>query len=237
MLAAALVALGWATVRRIEIFRSDLVLWQDVVTKRPNNPRGHDNLGLALEKNGKTKEAIAQFNAAIATGVPSAAHHHLANLLIEHDQPAAAIAEFQIADQSHPNDAEIKFFWGLALSRQEDIQGALKHWREAVEIEPSNSKYRYALAWVLATNRDPAVRNGREAVELAKRGVDLTKSNDAPMLDALAAAYAETGQFSQAVRTARRAIELATHEKNARVANAVRIHLHNYESGLAYHEP
>ncbi|HZR17580.1 MAG TPA: protein kinase [Verrucomicrobiae bacterium] len=64
------------------------------------------------------------------------------------------------------------------------------------------------LAWRLATSANPQVRDGRTAVRLAERAVDLTKRKNPNLLDTLAAAYAETGQFNKALTIQLEAISI-----------------------------
>jgi hypothetical protein len=52
----------------------------------------------------------------------------------------------------------------------------------------------------------------------------------------LAAAYAEAGRFSEAVETARRALNLALAQGNTALADALRKKIALYEAGLAYRE-
>ncbi len=63
-------------------------------------------------------------------------------------------------------------------------------------------------AWAWATSYRPAARNGPAAVQLAESAVALTQRKDPNMLDTLAAAYAEAGQFEKAVRAESDAISL-----------------------------
>jgi hypothetical protein len=64
-------------------------------------------------------------------------------------------------------------------------------------------------AWLLATSRDPTLRNGVEAAALGERAARLTGNRDAVDSDGLAAAYAESGRFADAVETGNRALRLA----------------------------
>jgi peptidoglycan/LPS O-acetylase OafA/YrhL len=66
------------------------------------------------------------------------------------------------------------------------------------------------LAWSLATNADAAKRNGALAVTLAEDACQRTHYAETIYLGTLAAAYAETGRFDEAIATAQRACELAT---------------------------
>ena len=49
---AATAALGWATWRRNALYADDVLLYQDIVAKAPDNPRGHRNLGVAMVHRG-----------------------------------------------------------------------------------------------------------------------------------------------------------------------------------------
>lgn len=60
------------------------------------------------------------------------------------------------------------------------------------------------LAWLLATCPDDRIRDGKRAVILAEKVV--AKDRSAANMDTLAAAYAEVGSFSQAIRTQEEAI-------------------------------
>jgi len=65
------------------------------------------------------------------------------------------------------------------------------------------------LAWLYATAHDKQHRNGAEAVKLATKACELTSWKDAAIIDTLAAAYAETGDFQQAEHYQTMAIRLA----------------------------
>ena len=98
---------------------------------------------------------------------------------------------------------------------------AIVQWREALRIQPNHLLALNRTAHVLATNPDAAVRNGSEAAALAGRAVQLSGGRDPVFLDTLAAAYAESGRFPEAVQTARQALEIATQRRDRRLAEAV----------------
>jgi len=65
------------------------------------------------------------------------------------------------------------------------------------------------LVLLLATHPNAKIRNGVEALQIARKLCESRQYQDPYYLDLLAAAFAETGQFEQATRTMQRAIELA----------------------------
>jgi hypothetical protein len=87
------------------------------------------------------------------------------------------------------------------------------------------------MAWTLATNPDPKMRDGPRAVDLAKKAVTMTSRKDPGILDTLAAAYAELGQFTNAVRCEQEAIVLL---KNDPAKNDCASRLKLYESNSPY---
>jgi len=55
------IGLGVATHVRNRVYADELTFWTDVVSKAPNNPRAHNNLGYALALRHRDDEAAAEF--------------------------------------------------------------------------------------------------------------------------------------------------------------------------------
>jgi len=81
------------------------------------------------------------------------------------------------------------------------------------------------------------LRNGKKAVELAERANQLTGGGNPLILCTLAAAYAETARFSEAVETAQRALRLAEAQSNARLVGQLQFELNLYQAGSPFHIP
>jgi hydroxymethylpyrimidine/phosphomethylpyrimidine kinase len=73
-------------------------------------------------------------------------------------------------------------------------------------------------------------KKNKKGVELARQTEQLARGGDATMAATLAAAYAEAGQFDQAVAAARRALQSATRQDNSTLAAAIQAQLHCYEA-------
>jgi len=120
-----------------------------------------------------------------------------------------------------------------------DYSQAIKWYRNAVDFSHYEESACNALAWALATYPDPGLRNGAEAVTLAKMAVSETKHQGQTAtqdllnnLDTLAAAYAETGAFSDAINAETEAISLLTDEA---AKSDYRSRLTLYQSNTPYH--
>jgi len=71
---------------------------------------------------------------------------------------------------------------------------------EASKLDPNNAFLLNNFAWLLATAPDANARDGKKAVEVALKACQLTNYQIAADVDTLAAAYAETGDFDNAVK-------------------------------------
>jgi hypothetical protein len=85
----------------------------------------------------------------------------------------------------------------------------LQRLRDIAANAPDSPRMLDELAWLLATYPDPNVRDGAEAVRLAERACELTDRGNAALLATLAAAYAETRDFSRGVAAAEEALRKA----------------------------
>jgi len=108
------------------------------------------------------------------------------------------------------------------LEDEGKIEAAIQNYRQALAADSNNPVVLNDLALILTTADKPELRDGREAVRLATKAVELTDSREPIMIGTLAAAYAEAGQFANAVEMAGTAEFLAsiTGQKDVAVKNA-----------------
>jgi hypothetical protein len=93
-----------------------------------------------------------------------------------------------------------------------------------------------ALAWVFGTHAGHTADERREGVTPAAHAVALTARQDSFPLDALAAAYAATGNFAGAIREARAATERASAQRLDALKSDIEKRLTGYEHGRPYVE-
>ena len=91
-------------------------------------------------------------------------------------------------------------------------------------------------AWILATHPDASIRNGTVAVGLAEQATRLTGGREPAVLDALAAAYAETGRFAEAAETAERALDLARRQGQRQLAAGLDARMALYRARTPFRE-
>jgi len=89
------------------------------------------------------------------------------------------------------------------------VAAAIGHYRQALKLDADNVQALTQLAWILATTSEQSLRNGAEAVQLASRAIQLSEGRIPMAYGVLAAAYAETGQFTEAVNQCRIAATFA----------------------------
>jgi tetratricopeptide (TPR) repeat protein len=122
----------------------------------------------------------------------------------------------------------------LILERRGQFREAAAILRAAVARDPDQVVLLYNLSWLLATAPDDAVRDGPKAVKLAQRLVERTSAAEPLGLDALAAAYAEIGQFDEAVQTATEAARLAEERAATQLAEQIHARRQLYFAGKPF---
>jgi tetratricopeptide (TPR) repeat protein len=146
------------------------------------------------------------------------------------DQPGAAAA-FQRAIELAPGDLHNL---GQVLQQQGRYAEAEEAYLGAIQAQPASAPAYDALARLLATCPDDKARDGKRAVEYATTACERTGWKDPLCLDTMAAAYAEAGQFEQAVYYQTRALvdSALTYEFRA----AARQRLELYRQKKPFHE-
>jgi len=168
------------------------------------------NLGDALARKGQPDEAMAHFEQAIKLQPDYAeAYYNRGNVLFAKGKIDEAIADWEKTLQIQPNDADAHTGLGNALLRKGALKEAIAHYNEAMALAPEDPHSRSNLAWVLATSTDASIRDGAKAVELAQQAVSLSGGRELLFFRTLAAAYAETGRFSDAIAVIQQAVAIA----------------------------
>jgi tetratricopeptide (TPR) repeat protein len=202
----------------------------------PTYAEAEFNLGNVLAQTGRRADAIAHYEAALRDRPDYLdAHFNLANVLMDQGRPADAVAHFQAALAINPNNAAMHHNLGICYYQLGQPDRAAAEYRMALRLEPNDAGVENNLAWLLATAADPNMRQGQEALDLARDADALLDGKSPVVLGSMAAALAETGHFAEAVETARRALALA--QGNAPLTSNLNEQLKFYEAGKPFHVP
>jgi len=196
----------------------------------------HVELGTLLSSQGQLEEGTAVLRRAVELNPNDrVAHLQLSAALGSNGDFDAAIEQFHQLLAIHPNDTQAHARLGQALLVTGDPGQAVHHFERAIRLDPQDRGSMLRLAWLSATCPLDAVRNGERAVELAERLDRATGHKDPLVLDTLAAAYAEHGDFPAAARAAGEALVRLRPDQKA-VADAIRARVTLYESERPYRD-
>lgn len=122
-----------------------------------------------------------------------------------------AVEAYTKAIKLDPKNAQTYIDRGLTYRQLGKYAEALRDYRQALQIDDTLPFAHEGVAWILATAKDDSIRNGKLAIEHAQRS--RAQETDSFFDDTLAAAYAETGQFDEAVRVQQMAVAAAVEEE------------------------
>jgi tetratricopeptide (TPR) repeat protein len=242
-------------------YESAIPAWKKALELAPEDPRGHNNLGVALVESGRMDEAIAEYRKSIELNPNSSqTHNNLGSALAEQGRVDEALPEFQKAVELNPDNgaahvnlgnalasksghveegieeltkaielqpesANAQNGLGVALARAGRIEDAVVHMEKAVSLAPQSADFRYNFGRMLA-----AKGSLPEAVSQFEEAAKLSNMQQPVILEMLAATYSDTGRLSDAVDTARHALDVATQQQNDALAARLRTSLARYQS-------
>jgi tetratricopeptide (TPR) repeat protein len=123
-------------------YESAVKVYEDVLTRVPDAPNIHNNLGYALAQLGRYEEALRQFEAAAGQGGPVALQatllHNWANALEKLGRFAEADRKYALAAQADPSRPDVFVNWGNVLVELNRPDDAADRYRQAVEINPDS---------------------------------------------------------------------------------------------------
>ena len=211
--------------------------YAEAIRLNPGNPDPYYSRGVLQHGKGEYDKAIADFSEALRlnpdnlNALVSRGHSSFLKGDMDH-----AIADYTEAIRVNPDFVDAYCARGMAWYKKDEHDKALADYRKAITAgqEAIDDSWKNAAgndsdelaaelaqgynrqAWVLATCPEEAIRNGKQAVEYARKACEQSQWKIPAIIDTLAAALAETGDFEGAVKFQSWYVTLDPKEKGGR---------------------
>lgn len=146
-----------------------------------------------------------------------------------------AISDYTKAIEINPKYAEAVFSRANTWHEKRDYASAAIDYERATELDPQNALVYNNYSWLLSTCPDSKFRDGQKALELAQKAVAINP-DEVFFLSTLAAAYAELGNFKEAVQTVEKAILLLKKTNKENLMDILIPQLEYYKAGKPWRE-
>jgi tetratricopeptide (TPR) repeat protein len=138
-----------------------------------------------------------------------------------------AIEYFNSAVDLEPKSPDIVCSRGDLQADMGNYSAALTDYARTIDLDPEFAHAYRNGAWLLATCPDEAYRDSENALLGAQQALEYSYGDRHVALDTLAAAYASSGQFTEAIATLNQAVEIAP--EDAKLAYQSRLELYQTE--------
>lgn len=192
------------------------------------------NRGIAYHENGNEDSAIADFTKALKLNpTPTAARADCligrAHAYFNKEKAAPAMADLNATIKLGGREAEPYVLRGILHKVNHDYERSLADYETAVSLEPLDARSYNVEAYLLSVCPVSKYRDAKKAIAYATKSCHLTNWKDASYVETLAAAYAEAGQFDEAIKFQTKAAEI-----DAKVVDSKRLAL--YQQKQPYRE-
>src|SRR5712691_2248782 len=214
-----------------------IVQLEDAVRLEPKSAHAQYDLGTTLLNQKRLDEAAEHFDRALRLKRDfSEAYNNRGAVQALQGKLDEAIASYAEALRLDRANGEARDNLGSALAtrasllaRLDRTDEAIAHYRRALQLNADLPAALVDLAWILATSDRHDVHAPEEAVRLAERAVQVTKRQDALVLETLAVAYFSADWLDRAVSTAQAALELASTTGRDDLAADIRRRLESFK--------
>jgi protein O-mannosyl-transferase len=193
----------------------------------------HNNRAAVLQQRGNFPEALKTYERALELQPDyGAALLNYGGALAAAGQLSDAREVLQSLARSDAENAEARSALGTVLLQMGREREAVAEFERAIAIDPAHVPALNNATWLRAMSSDPAVREPARAVQLAEQALSVA-GDDPMLLHKVAAAYAASGDFAAATRTAERALQLANGAGDAGLRQELERNLARYRAGEA----
>ncbi len=180
---------------------------------------------------GQYKEAVENFKKSLRLDANSI--ETLGNLAIslsEMGQTEEALDYLKKALDLNPTSTNHYINFGMIYMRLGRTAEAIDVFRRGLINVPNDVHISIRLAWLLSTSSQASLRDGAEALRIAKAACERTNYRMPQALDVLAAAHAEEGRYDRAIALVTQAHDLANSADRPDLASMILSRLNVYKS-------
>jgi tetratricopeptide (TPR) repeat protein len=159
----------------------------------------------------------------------------LATLYLINDQPKKAIELFsEVVSRDPENFSALRSRGDSYLNLGEHAK-AIADFDAATKLNGEDVGLLNNFAWVLCTSPEDELRDGKRALDMATKACEATAYQAPHILSTLAAAYAELGDFEDAIKWSQKAVELSSDDENSQLEQ-LSAELAGYKEGKPWRE-
>jgi len=186
--------LTMVTWMQLQYWQNSISLFEHTLNVTTDNFVMHNNMGLALQEQGKTDEAIGHYTDALKIKPDYAdAHYNFGIALQEQGKIDEAIAHYTDALKINPDYAKAHYNLGIVRQKQGKIDEAIAHYAKAMKIKPDYVDARVNLAVALEEQDKiaEAIAHYTEALKI--------QPDDAKVYNNLGSILGRQGRFEEAI--------------------------------------
>ncbi|MHC4871584.1 MAG: tetratricopeptide repeat protein [Planctomycetota bacterium] len=206
-----IVVFGLLTVNRNFVYHSELGLWADTVSKRPQSYRAQINYGRLLTEDLQPEKALIHLKKALELcSTDPEIHLNLGNTLFLMERYKDAELFFRNSLKLRPESAKAHNNLGNTLSFMNKFSEALEHFKKAAELSntPENVYVNIGCAYARRKNLTEAVKYFRKSIKINPKYADAWFN--------LGIAQKESNNKDKAAECMKKALELNPGFENAR---------------------
>lgn len=201
---------GWIDSADTTSVENAVPFFTEKIRQNPQDANAFNARGIALLIKQEYESALLDFTEAIRLNPTGPDYYVLrADCWIHKDDLDRAIADLDEGIRLRPSLPSVYYKRAVIWNRKHVYDKAIADYEEGIRLEPRFLNAYMALAWLRATCPDAEYRDGKQAIKNATTACEIHEWKRPESLETLAAAFAEAGNFEEAVRAQAKAMELA----------------------------
>jgi protein O-mannosyl-transferase len=207
-----------------------VVRYNVAIKGKPDFAEAYNNLGITYIQLGNRQKAIEQFRQAVKHNPDyQDAQNNLRIAQTQQDRLKEPASATKTAKIGNIDTFQGRMQAGTALIKSGDLDGAIKHFREALKLEPENMNAHVSMGMALAYKQDY-----EQAISHFRRAITINPSIP-EIYNSLAVALTYTGKTDEAMMQLKKALEI--NPRFAKAHNSLGVMLAqsgNIDEGIAH---